>query len=84
MFLTPGVILQLFADYILEYEILYFQITPGSGTGVTDLPPMPEPEGTILKNHLKQVTYEPRSEKTGLWGFQPGPTQLGCTATEDG
>ena len=28
--------------------------------------------------------YEPRSEKTGLRGFRPGPTQTSCTATEDG
>ena len=21
------------------------------------------------------IPYEPRSEKTGLWGFRPGPTQ---------
>ena len=23
------------------------------------------------------ILYEPRSEKTGLWGFRPGPTQTG-------
>ena len=28
--------------------------------------------------------YEPRCEKTGLRSFQPGLTQTGCTATEDG
>nr|CAI5837234.1 unnamed protein product [Callosobruchus analis] len=22
-----------------------------------EIPPLPEPEGTILKNHLKQVSY---------------------------
>ena len=32
---------------------------------------------------LAHVTNEPRYEKTGLWGFRPGPTQPGCTATED-
>ena len=25
----------------------------------------------------KNVLFEPRCEKTGLWGFQPGPTQTG-------
>lgn len=30
------------------------KITPPSGLGDT-LPALPEPEGTILKNHLKQV-----------------------------
>ena len=25
----------------------------------------------------KKVAFEPRSEKTGLRGFQPGPTQTG-------
>lgn len=29
-------------------------ITPPSGTN-EDIPPLPEPEGTILKNHLRQV-----------------------------
>ena len=28
--------------------------------------------------------YEPRCEKTGLRGFLAGPTQTGCTSTEDG
>ena len=27
---------------------------------------------------------EPHCEKTGLHGFLPGPTQLGCAVTEDG
>ena len=25
--------------------------------------------------HREVIRYEPRSEKTGLWGFRPGPTQ---------
>ena len=29
------------------------------------------------------VVYEPGSEKTGLRGFRPGLTQMGCIATED-
>lgn len=30
-----------------------------SSGGVTDeIPPLPEPEGTILKNHLKQVLFQ--------------------------
>jgi hypothetical protein len=31
------------------------KITPPSGS-TEDLPNLPEPEGTILKNHLKQVS----------------------------
>jgi hypothetical protein len=31
------------------------KITPPSGSA-EDLPSLPEPEGTILKNHLKQVS----------------------------
>lgn len=31
------------------------KITPSSNTD--DLPPLPEPEGTILKNHLRQVRF---------------------------
>jgi hypothetical protein len=31
------------------------KITPPSGSA-EDLPNLPEPEGTILKNHLKQVS----------------------------
>ena len=31
----------------------------------------------ILLIFLCSVRYEPRSEKTGLRGFQPGPTQTG-------
>ena len=31
--------------------------------------------GHVMKNLL--LAYEPRSEKTGLRGFQPGPTQTG-------
>ena len=27
--------------------------------------------------------YEPHREKTGLRGFQPGPTQIGCRTTYD-
>ena len=37
------------------------------------------------------LTFEPRCEKTGLWGFRPGPTQTGlysqrpgCKARGDG
>lgn len=30
------------------------KLTPPSGTA-EEIPPLPEPEGTILKNHLKQV-----------------------------
>ena len=30
------------------------------------------------------LSYEPRSEKTGLRGFRPGQHKPGCTATEDG
>ena len=26
---------------------------------------------------LAPTMYEPHSEKTGLWGFRPGPTQTG-------
>ena len=33
---------------------LYSQIT-NSGGGAEELPSLPEPEGTVLKNHLKQV-----------------------------
>lgn len=32
------------------------KLTPCSGAD-SDLPPLPEPEGTILKNHLKQVCF---------------------------
>ena len=32
-----------------------------------------------------RVSFEPRSEKTGLRGFRPGPTHIpGCTAKKDG
>ena len=34
--------------------------------------------------YLGRKSFEPRSEKTGLQGFRPGPTKPGCTATEDG
>ena len=35
-------------------------------------------EGFQLSTDLKkEVLYEPRSEKTGLRGFRPGPTQTG-------
>lgn len=38
------------------------KITPPSSLTEDGLPPLPEPEGTILKNHLKQVTrYRQRS-----------------------
>jgi hypothetical protein len=33
------------------------KITPPSGSA-EDLPNLPEPEGTILKNHLKQVGHD--------------------------
>ena len=54
-----------------QQSTLYFvfQITPASVTGATELPSMPEPEGTILKNHLKQVQFEPWHEKWGFHGF---------------
>lgn len=32
------------------------KFNPCSGSQ-EDVPPLPEPEGTILKNHLKQVTF---------------------------
>ena len=37
---------------------------------------------STLKGHLKNrilhsLSFEPRSEKTGLRGFRPGPTQTG-------
>ena len=28
-------------------------------------------------NHEYEMTYEPRCEKIGLWGFRPGPTLTG-------
>ena len=30
------------------------------------------------------ASFEPRSEKTGIRGFRPGPTKPNCTATEYG
>lgn len=30
-------------------------VTPPPGSAVADVPPMPEPEGKVLRNHLKQV-----------------------------
>ena len=30
---------------------------------------------TVQGLSLLLTVYEPRSEKTGLWGFRPGPTQ---------
>ena len=33
-------------------------------------------EGEVWSDHLL-FTYEPRSDKTGLRGFRPGPTQTG-------
>ena len=32
---------------------------------------------THFKHHSEAIIYEPRSEKTGLRGFRPGPTQTG-------
>ena len=34
--------------------------------------------------NTKVGLYEPRQDKIGLQGFQPGPTQTGCRTTEDG
>ena len=31
----------------------------------------------LFSQHEVRLTYEPHSEKTGLRGFQPGPTQIG-------
>lgn len=31
------------------------KLTPPTG-GYDEIPPLPEPEGTVLKNHLKQVS----------------------------
>ena len=33
---------------------------------------------------MNNLPDEPRREKTSLRGFQPGSTQPGCTAPEDG
>ena len=33
-------------------------MTPPDGVTLGDVPPMPEPEGKTLKNHLKQVRAE--------------------------
>ena len=33
--------------------------------------------GTVRKIICFSLQYEPRSEKTGLRGFRPGPTQTG-------
>ena len=33
------------------------KITPPTGVNNDYLPPLPEPEGSILKNHLSQVRY---------------------------
>lgn len=38
------------------------KITPPSGLGDT-LPALPEPEGTILKNHLKQVSEKRKMKR---------------------
>ena len=33
-------------------------------------------EFALIKEFVHMLKpYEPRSEKTGLWGFRPGPTQ---------
>ena len=32
-------------------------------------------ENKVSSQGLFMWTYEPRCEKTGLWGFRPGPTQ---------
>ena len=38
----------------------------------------------IIEKNIPPV-FEPRCEKTGLWGFRPSPTHKpSCTATEDG
>ena len=31
----------------------------------------------VVISLLSSTSYEPRCEKTGLWGFRPGPTQTG-------
>ena len=41
------------------------KITPPSGTA-EEIPNLPEPEGTILKNHLKQVSAEANLRKWHL------------------
>ena len=41
-------------------------------------------EELINLEQIWSALDEPRCEKTGLWGFQPGVTQPGCTVTEDG
>ena len=35
------------------------------------------PEMKIIGSSVGKEIFEPRCEKTGLWGFQPGPTQTG-------
>ena len=32
---------------------------------------------TVQKLNILPIKFVPRCEKTGLWGFRPGPTQTG-------
>lgn len=43
-------------DDIWVVDLDSTKLTPPSG-GYDEIPPLPEPEGTILKNHLKQVSF---------------------------
>ena len=40
------------------------KVSPPSG-GSEEVPPLPEPEGTILKNHLRQVNFYLLRKKLG-------------------
>lgn len=42
-------------DDIWVVDLDSTKLTPPTG-GYDEIPPLPEPEGTILKNHLKQVS----------------------------
>ena len=37
----------------------------------------PYPQSSTSNENLQLMLYEPRCEKTSLWGFRPGPTQTG-------
>ena len=41
-------------DDIWVVDLDSTKLTPPTG-GYEEIPPLPEPEGTVLKNHLKQV-----------------------------
>nr|XP_014294410.1 MAP kinase-activating death domain protein isoform X5 [Halyomorpha halys] len=48
------------------------RITPPSGYS-EDVPPLPEPEGTILKNHLRQAMHHMDQALSSLGGPSSGP-----------